>query len=82
MYGYRLVDAGPHPNVKHAKWGRRLRRYDPDPVTAPTVRRIFAQRLAGCSTSRIAAGLNDDGVPCPSRVDRDATRTARVPGGR
>ena len=57
--------------AKHAKWGRRLRRYDPDPATAPTVRRIFAQRLAGCSTSRIAAGLNDDGVPCPSRVDRE-----------
>ena len=71
LYGYRLVDAGPHPNVKHAKWGRRLRRYDPDPATAPTVRRIFAERLAGCSTSRIAAGLNEDGVPCPSRVDRD-----------
>jgi site-specific DNA recombinase len=71
LYGYRLVDAGPHPNPKHAKWGRRLRRYDPDPATAPTVRRIFAQRLAGCSTSSIAASLNEDGVACPSRVDRE-----------
>ncbi|MFI1991097.1 recombinase family protein [Actinoplanes sp. NPDC020271] len=25
-YGYRLVDAGPHPNKVHARWGRRLHR--------------------------------------------------------
>ncbi|GAA4256420.1 serine integrase family protein [Dactylosporangium darangshiense] len=43
LYGYRLVDAGPHPNPMHAKWGRRLQRYDPDPATAPTVRWIFEQ---------------------------------------
>jgi len=30
-YGYRLVDAGPHPNPVHAAWGRRLHRLDPDP---------------------------------------------------
>jgi hypothetical protein len=47
LYGYRLVDAGPHPNPMHAKWGRGLQRYDPDPATAPTVQWIFAQRLAG-----------------------------------
>jgi len=28
-YGYRLADAGPHPNRAHASWGRRLRRLDP-----------------------------------------------------
>jgi DNA invertase Pin-like site-specific DNA recombinase len=33
-YGYRLVDAGPHPNRAHARWGRRLHRLDPDPTTA------------------------------------------------
>jgi hypothetical protein len=43
-YGYRLVDAGPHPNAAHARWGRRLHRLDPDPITAPHVRWIFAQR--------------------------------------
>ncbi|WP_238005914.1 recombinase family protein [Dactylosporangium sp. AC04546] len=69
LYGYRLVDAGPHPNPMHAKWGRRLQRYDPDPVTAPTVRWIFAQRLTGRSVSSIAAELNSNGVPCPSRAD-------------
>lgn len=30
-YGYRLADAGPHPNAAHARWGRRLRRLEPDP---------------------------------------------------
>jgi site-specific DNA recombinase len=53
-YGYRLVDAGPHPNRAHARWGRRLHRLDPDPVTAPHVRWIFAQRLAGESAAGIA----------------------------
>jgi DNA invertase Pin-like site-specific DNA recombinase len=38
-YGYRLADAGPHPNRTHASWGRRLHRLEPDPATAPWVRR-------------------------------------------
>lgn len=69
-YGYRLVDAGPHPNQVHAQWGRRLRRLDPDPLTAPHVRWIFARRLSGVSVAGIARELNDHDVPCPSRVDR------------
>src|SRR5271170_3681755 len=68
-YGYRLVDAGPHPNKAHAGWGRRAHRLDPDPATAPTVRWIFAQRLAGHSAARIARALNEAGVPCPSAAD-------------
>ena len=28
-YGYRLADAGPHPNRAHAAWGRRARRWKP-----------------------------------------------------
>ncbi|MQA97702.1 MAG: hypothetical protein GEV11_24900 [Streptosporangiales bacterium] len=70
-YGYRLVDAGPHPNRVHAAWGRRLQRLDPDPVTASTVRWIFAYRLAGVSVAGIARELNERGVPCPSRFDRE-----------
>jgi site-specific DNA recombinase len=69
-YGYRLVDAGPHPNAAHAAWGRRLQRLDPDPATADTVRWIFAQRLTGRSLAGIARDLNDRGVPCPSQADR------------
>ena len=76
-YGYRLADAGPHPNKAHAAWGRRAHRLDPDPATAPVVRWIFAQRLAGHSVARIARALNEAGVPCPSAADpgRNAHRT-------
>jgi DNA invertase Pin-like site-specific DNA recombinase len=28
-YGYRLADAGPHPNKAHAAWGRRAHRLEP-----------------------------------------------------
>jgi hypothetical protein len=31
-YGYRLADAGPHPNKAHAAWGRRAHRLEPDPA--------------------------------------------------
>jgi hypothetical protein len=76
-YGYRLADAGPHPNKAHAAWGRRAHRLEPDPETAPVVAWIFAQRLAGHSSSRITRALNDAGVPCPSASDpaRNAHRT-------
>ena len=68
-YGYRLADAGPHPNKAHAAWGRRAHRLEPDPVTAPVVSWMFAQRLAGRSAARITRALNDAGVPCPSAAD-------------
>ena len=68
-YGYRLADAGPHPNRAHAAWGRRGRRLEPDPETAQVLRWIFAQRLAGHSIARITRALNDAGIPCPSAAD-------------
>ena len=68
-YGYRLGDAGPHPNKAHAAWGRRAHRLEPDPVTAPVVSWMFAQRLAGHSAARITRALNDASVPCPSAAD-------------
>jgi hypothetical protein len=68
-YGYRLADAGPHPNKAHAAWGRRAHRLEPDPVTAPVVSWMFSQRLAGHSAARITRALNDAGVPCPSAAD-------------
>jgi hypothetical protein len=69
-YGYRIVDAGRHPNSAHAAWGRRLHRLAPDPQTAPWVQWIFTQRLERHSIARIARMLNEAGVPCPSAVDR------------
>ncbi len=73
-YGYRLADAGPHPNRAHASWGRRLHRLEPDPGTAPWVRWIFQQRATGRSVAGIARELNDRGIPCPSSADRDRNR--------
>ena len=70
-YGYRLGDAGPHPNKAHAAWGRRAHRLEPDPETAHVVRWMFAQRLAGHSVARIARALNEAGIACPSAADPD-----------
>jgi DNA invertase Pin-like site-specific DNA recombinase len=81
-YGYRLTDAGPHPNKAHAAWGRRARRLEPDPDTGHVVRWMFAQRLAGHSMARIARALNDSGIPCPSAADPRGTRIARACSGR
>jgi len=64
-YGYRLGDAGPHPNKAHAAWGRRAHRLEPNPETEHVVRWIFAQRLAGHSIARITRALNEAGIPCP-----------------
>jgi DNA invertase Pin-like site-specific DNA recombinase len=68
-YGYRLADAGPHPNKAHAAWGRRAHRLEPDAETEHVVRWMFAQRLAGHSAARIARALNEAAVPCPSAAD-------------
>ncbi|SDI15072.1 Recombinase zinc beta ribbon domain-containing protein [Actinokineospora alba] len=73
-YGYRLVDAGAHPTRAHARWGRQLQRLAPDPVTAPHVRWIFAERGAGRSAASIARELNERGVPCPSSNDPTRNR--------
>ncbi|WP_436788922.1 recombinase family protein [Yinghuangia sp. YIM S10712] len=69
-YGYRLADAGPHPNPAKAADGRRLHRLEPDPVTAPVVARIFADYLSGTGIHALAERLTRDGVPSPSAHDR------------
>ncbi len=68
-YGYRLVDAGPHPNPGKATIGQRLHRLEPDPTTAPVVQRIFAEYLAGRGLYAIAEGLTRDGIPSPAAAD-------------
>jgi site-specific DNA recombinase len=70
-YGYRLADAGPHPNKVHASWGRRAHRLEPDPATAPVVRWMFAP----------AAGRAQRGAdhPGPERR-RDPVPVGRRPG--
>jgi len=73
-YGYRLVDAGPHPNPAHARWGRRLQRLEPDSATAPVVGWMFVARRDGWSFAAIARQLNERGVACPSRQDQVGNR--------
>lgn len=68
-YGYRLADAGPHPNPSKAADGRRLHRLEPDPLTAPVVARIYREFLAGSGIYAIAEGLTRDGIPSPSAAD-------------
>jgi site-specific DNA recombinase len=53
-------------------------RLEPDPDTAHVVAWMFAQRLAGHSTARIARALNEAEVPCPSAADPD--RNPHRPG--
>ena len=73
-YGYRLADAGPHPNPAKAADGKRLHRLEPDPVTAPVVVRIFAEYLAGRGLFAIAEGLTRDHIPSPSQYDPGRNR--------
>ncbi|WP_205717907.1 recombinase family protein [Actinomadura soli] len=68
-YGYRLADAGPHPNPAMAALGARSHRLELDPQAAPIVEQIFALRLAGYGARRIAGVLDADRIPCPSAHD-------------
>jgi len=68
-YGYRLVDTGlPHPNRAKASAGARLRTLEPDPETAPVVRRIFELSDAGVGFRSIAQRLEADGIPSPGET--------------
>ncbi|MEU2742942.1 recombinase family protein, partial [Streptomyces sp. NPDC007095] len=73
-YGYKLVDAGPHPNPARASDGKRLYRLELDPETAPVVTRIYREYLRGRGIHAIAEGLTRSGVPCPSRYDPNRNR--------
>jgi len=68
-YGYRLVDAGPHPNPAKASLGQRLHRLEPDPATSSVVERIYRMYADGAGLRYIAQRLTDDGVPSPSEYD-------------
>ena len=68
-YGYRLADAGVHPNPGKAADGKRLHRLEIDPIAAPVVKRIFASYIAGKGLHAIAEDLTGDGIPSPSAHD-------------
>ncbi|QQQ80155.1 recombinase family protein [Saccharothrix sp. 6-C] len=73
-YGYRLVDASPHPNRALARRGVRQQRLVPNPATALVVKLIFTLRLAGHSAAGIARHLNEQAVPTPSSADAERDR--------
>ncbi|WBO68723.1 hypothetical protein [Streptomyces camelliae] len=77
-YGYRLVDAGPHPNRALARRGVRPQRLDTDPECGPVVSWIFGRHLAGHSIARITHALNDSCIPCPSAAERSATHAGKA----
>ena len=68
-YGYRLGDAGAHPNPSKAAVGQRLHQLEVDPTSAPIVRRIFVDYLGGKGIYAVAEGLTHDGIPSPSAHD-------------
>jgi DNA invertase Pin-like site-specific DNA recombinase len=70
-YGYRLADAGPHPNPAKARLGARLHKLEPDPATAPVVKRLFALFLEGYGYLAIAELLTSEAIPSPSGYDPD-----------
>ncbi|HVA04763.1 MAG TPA: recombinase family protein [Acidimicrobiales bacterium] len=73
-YGYRLADAGSHPNPGKAAMGARLHRLEVDPTAAPIVARIFADYLGGSGLYAVAEGLTRDGIPSPSAHDPERNR--------
>jgi site-specific DNA recombinase len=73
--GYRLADAGPHPNRSKAAAGQRLHRLERDPVTAPVVQRIYAMfGVEELGLRSIAGVLAGEGIPSPSAYDRARNR--------
>jgi site-specific DNA recombinase len=69
-YGYRLTDAGEHPNPAKTRLGVHLHTLEPDPATAPVVARIFTMFLDGYGYLAIAERLTADQIPPPSGHDR------------
>jgi site-specific DNA recombinase len=70
-YGYRLADAGAHPNPAKARLGARLHKLEPDPATPPVNTRIFALFLPGYGYLGIAELLTGEAIPSPSGYDPD-----------
>ena len=67
-YGYKLIDAGPHPNPAKAADGKRLHALALDEAAARRWR-IFAEFIAGHGIFAIAERLTREGIPSPSAHD-------------
>jgi site-specific DNA recombinase len=73
-YGYKLRDAGPHPNPAKAADGKRLHALAIDEPAAAVVERIFAMFLAGAGIYAIAEILTAEGIPSPSAHDPERNK--------
>ncbi|MEJ7582685.1 MAG: recombinase family protein [Acidimicrobiales bacterium] len=82
-YGYRLVDTPvPHPQRQKAAAGIKLRILEPDPDTAPVVRRIFEMFDQGLGYRTIASILEREGLASAGEVGPTRhPRSAGVWGG-
>jgi site-specific DNA recombinase len=80
-YGYKLGDAGAHPNPSKAAMGQRLHRLEVDDTAAPIVRRIFVAYIAGAGLYAIAEQLTADGIPSPSAHDPARNRHRQATKG-
>lgn len=80
-YGYQLADAGPHPNPTKALDGRRLHKLEPDPATAPVVRRIFREYLPVAGSSPSPKRSLPTACSVRPRTTAPATRTAPASPG-
>ena len=80
-YGYRLADAGPHPDKAHAAGGRTA--WSPTRGRHPWCGGSSPSACPGIQVARIARALNEAGVPCPSAADpgRNTHRTGRLDAG-
>ena len=78
-YGYRLTDAGPHPNPSKAADGKRLHRLQADPNTAPVVQRFYREYLTGTGIYAIAERLTRDGILSPSAAEPARNTHRHVP---
>jgi site-specific DNA recombinase len=65
MYGYRWVH---EPVLLYGKTKHVATRLEPDPATAPIVRRIYEEAAAGVTNKEIARRLNADGIPTRSQA--------------
>ena len=73
-YGYKLIDAGPHPNPAKAADGKRLHALAIDELPAEVVGRIFVLFIAGHGIYAIAERLTAEGIPSPSAHDPGRNR--------
>ena len=82
VYGYKVVDGGPHSNPRKAEEGYRLRVLVIDESAAEAVRRIFSEYLAGLGDRAIANGSTGTASRVPRRGGRSRTLTGWLMGGR